>query len=71
MSESIELNTIYSILLIMGIIAFFICCLTCLYHQGMNEKKRIHSDKMYSKDLKYRVESLEKKIEHNSFVAIV
>jgi hypothetical protein len=75
MSESNELNLIYLILQIVGIIAFFICCLTCLYYRGMNEKKkRIHDEKMYPKDLTSRVNSLEKKIqkmENKSFVAVV
>lgn len=39
MSESNELNLIYIILQIVGIITFFICCLTCLYYRGINEKK--------------------------------
>ena len=75
MSESNEPNIIYIILQIVGIIAFFICCLTCLYHRGLNEKKqKIHHEKMYPKDLTSRVNSLEKKIgkmENKSFVAVV
>ena len=63
MSESSELNTLYAVLQVVGILAFFILCLTCLYKKGMREREKnskIHDSS--SKDLKSRVESLEKKI---------
>ena len=76
MSESAELNTLFSVLQVVGILAFFICCFVCLYKQGMRERERkIHDEKMYSNDLKSRVESLEKKIKvlesSNKLVTIV
>ena len=75
MSESAELNTLFAVLQVVGILAFFICCLTCLYHQGMREKnRRIHDEQIHSTDLKSRVESLEKKLkalENSRFVTIV
>ena len=63
MSESTELNMLYAVLQIVGILAFFILCLTCLYKKGMREREKnskIHD--ISSKDLQSRVESLEKKI---------
>ena len=76
MGESAELNTLFGVLQVVGILAFFMCCLVCLYKQGMRERERkIHDEKMYSNDLKSRVESLEKKIKvlesSNKLVTIV
>lgn len=75
MSESPEMNALYALLQLLGVFLFFGCCLVCLYKKGMREQQqKIHDEQMYSKDLKLRVESLEKKIkalENNRLVTIV
>jgi hypothetical protein len=75
MSESVELNILYSVLQIVGIITFFICCLACLYKKGMRDKQtKIHDENIHNKNLKSRIELLEKKIkilESNKLATIV
>ena len=63
MSESTELNMLYAILQIAGVLAFFMLCLTCLYKKGMRDREnnnKIHDSS--SKNIQSRLESLEKKI---------
>ena len=79
MSESEELVILYSLLQIVGVFAFFICCFVCLYYKAKRENEnKIRDEAMYNnnnKDLKKRVEYLEKKIKvlesRNNLVTIV
>jgi len=79
MGESGELIILYSILQIVGVFAFFICCFVCLYYKAKREhENKIRDEAMYNnnnKDLKKRVEYLEKKIKvlesRNNLVTIV
>uniref|UniRef100_A0A6C0C518 Uncharacterized protein n=1 Tax=viral metagenome TaxID=1070528 RepID=A0A6C0C518_9ZZZZ len=79
MSESEELVILYSLLQIVGVFAFFICCFVCLYYKAKRENEnKIRDEAMYNntnKGLKSRVESLEKKIKvlesRNKLVTIV